>query len=224
MHNAKALETRRRGGCRNFNCFIAQEFSRTTSIKLILPGPHKFYATAYIAMNNQAKFSPKIPKKQRMAMKTWIEKKKKKTVNDFCPICPWWFPLFNNPMNIRERSYVYKIEVCSQWFTLKKRTSGSNYREWLTRWSRGLQRSLSFRNYTCNLDIVDGRAYTLGMLFLELNRNVRAVCTWKFFLLRNFARHLREYADLGSIDMIDSPTLCSLVRWTIYQAIKWTKI
>lgn len=66
-----------------------------------------------------------------------------------------------------------------------------------------------------------------GMLFLELNRNVWAESCLHLEILpasRNFARHLREYGDLDSIDMIDSPTLFSLVRWTIYQVIKWMKI
>lgn len=80
-----------------------------------------------------------------MAMKTWDEaeeNKKKKKVNDSSPVLPMIVPLslfsfflFNNPMNIRERNYVYKIEVCSQ-CTLKKGTRESNYQEWLTRWPR----------------------------------------------------------------------------------------
>lgn len=74
-----------------------------------------------------------------MAMKTWDEaeeNKKKKKVNDSSPVLPmivslslFSFFLFNNPMNIRERSYVYKIEVCSQWLHAEK----GNKREQLPR-------------------------------------------------------------------------------------------
>lgn len=66
-----------------------------------------------------------------MAMKTWDEaeeNKKKKRLTILLLFSRWSspFPLFsffffNNPMNIRERSYVYKIEVCSQWLHAEKR-------------------------------------------------------------------------------------------------------